>query len=52
MEQIHCQVRTTPAVQADMAPSTEPASIVAKRYAINDETFRKWRRRREQAVQD
>ena len=52
MVQIHPQARTTPAVRADIARSTEPASVVAKRYGISDETVRKWRRRGEQAVQD
>lgn len=52
MVQIHPQARTTPAVRAEIARSTEPASVVAKRYGISDETVRKWRRRGEQAVQD
>lgn len=42
MVQIHPQARTTPAVRADIARSTEPASVVAKRYGISDETVRKW----------
>jgi transposase InsO family protein len=46
------QARTTPAVRAEIARSTEPASVVAKRYGISDETVRKWRRRGEQAIQD
>jgi transposase InsO family protein len=52
MMQIHPQARTTPAVRAEIARSTEPASIVAKRYGISDETVRKWRKRGEQACQD
>jgi len=52
MVQIHPQARTTPVVRAEIARSTEPASVVAKRYGISDETVRKWRRRGEQAVQD
>jgi transposase InsO family protein len=52
MVQIHPQARTTPAVRAEIARSAEPASIVAKRYGISDETVRKWRKRGEQAVQD
>lgn len=39
-------------MRAEIARSTEPASVVAKRYGISDETVRKWRRRGEQAVQD
>lgn len=50
--QIHPQAQTTPAVRAEIARSTEPASVVAKRYGISNETVRKWRRRGEQAVQD
>ena len=52
MVQIHPQARTTPAVRAEIARSTEPASVVAKRYGISDETVRKWRKRGEQAVLD
>lgn len=52
MMQIHPQARTTPAVRAEIARSTEPASLVAKRYGISDETVRKWRKRGEQACQD
>jgi transposase InsO family protein len=52
MMQIHPQARTTPAVRAEIARSTEPTSVVAKRYGISDETVRKWRKRGEQACQD
>jgi transposase InsO family protein len=52
MLQIHPQARTTPAVRAEIARSTEPASVVAKRYGISDETVRKWRKRGEQACLD
>ena len=40
------------AVRAEIARSAEPASIVAKRYGISDETVRKWRKPGEQAAQD
>lgn len=50
--QIHPQARTTPVVRAEIARSTEPTSVVAKRYGISDETVRKWRKRGEQACQD
>jgi hypothetical protein len=40
MVQIHPQARTTPAVRAEIARLTEPASVVAKRYDISDETVR------------
>jgi transposase InsO family protein len=52
MMQIHPQARTTPAVRADIARSTEPTSVVARRYGISEETVRKWRKRGEQACQD
>lgn len=52
MMHIHPQARTTPAVRAEIARSTEPASLVAKRYGISDETVRKWRKRGEQQCQD
>ena len=52
MMQIHPQARTTPAVRAEIARSTEPARVVAKRYGISDETVRKWRKRGEQQCQD
>lgn len=52
MEQIHPQARTKLAVRGDITRSPEPASVVAKRYGISDETVRKWWRRGEQAVQD
>lgn len=35
-----------------IARSAEPASIVAKRYGISDETVRTWRKRGEHANQD
>lgn len=49
---IHPQARTTPAVRAEIARSTEPTGVVARRYDISDETVRKWRKRGEHAVQD
>lgn len=52
MLQIHPQARTTPAVRADIARSSEPTSILARRYGISDETVRKWRRRGSDACQD
>ncbi|KAA8384818.1 IS481 family transposase, partial [Acetobacter tropicalis] len=32
MHQIHPQARTTPAVRADIARSSEPTSVLARRY--------------------
>jgi transposase InsO family protein len=42
--QIHPQARTTPAVRAEIARSTEPPSVVAKLYGISDVAVRKWRK--------
>lgn len=52
MLQIHPQARTTPAVRAEIARSTEPARVGAKRYGISDETVRKWRKRGEHQCHD
>ncbi len=46
------QARTTPAVRAEIARSSEPTSVLARRYGISDETVRKWRRRGSDACQD
>ena len=45
MLHIHPNARTTPAIRAEIARSSEPSGIVAKRYCINAETVRKWRKR-------
>jgi hypothetical protein len=34
MYQIHPNARTTPAVRAAIAQSTEPTSVLARRYSI------------------
>jgi transposase InsO family protein len=52
MMQVHPLARTTPAVRVEIARSTEPVRILAKRYGISEETVRKWRKRGEQACQD
>jgi transposase-like protein len=52
MMQIHPQARTTPAVRVEIARSSEPTSVIAKRYGISDETVRKWRKRGEQACKE
>lgn len=52
MLQIHPQARTPPAVRAEIARSSEPTSVLARRYGISDETVRKWRRRGSDACQD
>jgi len=45
MLHIHPNARTTPAVRAEIARSTEPSSTLARRYGISAETVRKWRKR-------
>jgi len=45
MMQIHPNARTTPTTRAEIARSTEPSSIVARRYGVSAETVRKWRKR-------
>ena len=52
MLQIHPQARTTPVVRAEIARSSEPTSVLARRYGISDETVRKWRKRGPDACQD
>ena len=42
---IHPNARTTPAVRAEIARSTEPSGTVARRYGISAEAVRKWRKR-------
>ena len=39
MLQIHPQARTTPAVRAEIARSTEKTSMLARRYGVSDETI-------------
>ena len=45
MLQIHPNARTTPVVRAEIARSTEPSGVLAKRYAVSAETVRKRRKR-------
>src|SRR5215217_4460510 len=42
---IHPKARTTPAVRAEIARSTEPTGVLARRYGVSTETIRKWRKR-------
>jgi transposase InsO family protein len=42
---IHPNARTTPAVRAEIARSSEPSGVLARRYGVSTETVRKWRRR-------
>src|SRR5215211_864044 len=45
MLQIHPNARTTPAVRAEIARSSEPSGVLARRYGVSAETIRKWRKR-------
>src|ERR687884_438552 len=52
MPSIHPNARTTPAVRAEIARSTEPTGVLAKRYGVSTETIRKWRKRGPEDCQD
>ena len=45
MLQIHPNARTTPAVRAEIARSSEPTGVLARRYGVSTETLRIWRQR-------
>jgi transposase InsO family protein len=45
MPQIHPNARTTPAVRAEIARSSEPSGVLARRHGVSTETIRKWRKR-------
>src|SRR4051794_5796993 len=45
MLSIHPNARTTPAVRAGIARSSEPSGELARRYGVSTETVRKWRKR-------
>lgn len=42
---LHKQARTTPAIRAEIAASTEPVSALARRFNVTEATIRKWRSR-------
>ena len=42
---IHPKARTTPAVRAEIARSTESSGVLAQRYGVSTETIRKRRKR-------
>src|SRR5215212_6175395 len=52
MPPIHPKARTTPAVRAEIARSSEPSGVLAQRYGVSTETIRKWRKRGPQDCQD
>ena len=45
MHSIHPNARTTPAVRAEIARSSEPSGVLARRFGVSTETIRKWRKR-------
>src|SRR3954464_5024326 len=49
---IHPNARTTPAVRAEIARSTEPTGVLARRYGVSTETIRKGRKRGPADCQD
>ena len=49
---IHPNARTTPVVRAEIARSSEGASVLARRYGVSAETIRKWHERGPDACQD
>lgn len=49
---IHPNARTTPAVRAEIARSSERSGVLARRYGVSAETIRKWRKRGPADCQD
>ena len=47
---LHKNARTTPAVRAEIAASSDTAAVLAQRYGITEQTVYKWKRR--QSFQD
>src|SRR4028118_1988609 len=52
MPAIHAKARTTPSVRAEIARSSEPSGVLAKRFSVSTETIRKWRKRGPTDCQD
>src|SRR5919106_2559835 len=52
MLSIHPQARTTPAVRQEIARSSEPTGVLARRFGVSTETVRKWRKRGAKDCQD
>ena len=42
---LHKNARTTPAIRAEIAASTDSVVALAQRYGISEETARKWKKR-------
>jgi transposase InsO family protein len=49
---IHPNARTTPAVRAEIARSSERSGVLAARHGVSTETVRKWRKRGPAGCQD
>ncbi|MEW6748072.1 MAG: IS481 family transposase [Planctomycetota bacterium] len=52
MHSIHPNARTTPAVRREIALSSEPTGVLAKRFGVSTETIRIWRKRGPDACLD
>jgi transposase-like protein len=50
MISLHKNATTTPVIRQRLSGSNEPASVLALRYGVSEETARKWKRR--DSVQD
>ena len=42
---LHKNARTTPAIRAEMAASSESAAVLAKRHGVTEQTSAKWKKR-------
>ena len=45
MISLHKNATTTPGIRQRLSGSSEPASVLALRYGVSEETARKWKRR-------
>ena len=52
MHSIHPNARTTPAVRREIASSSEPSGVLARRFGVSTETIRIWRKRGPDACLD
>ena len=44
---LHANARTTPRTRAEIQASSDPVSVLARRYGVSETTVRKWRARRD-----